>query len=304
MICFRSNDETETLNKISDYKYLKSMGNDIEEVKRLETINKHNNYKEYLGNGTNFKKKMKYETEFLAKKQVKFSEEISNSDLIQKTKNLLLNTKNGTKINKEDFERPGSHLDEKDQINILNSDSNTINSHRYKQKHNLFSNHNSKYQRHFERNKSINIFDSKPINYHKYASQYDMIPNYDYHKREQKVSYNFYKEKFGSYSPEKVFKDFPSTNQENEYYNDKPEKIYSKETIKNKIDREIFSRQRMNYVHSKHSNECKEFNLINNYQEEMNDVIIKRNVKHNVNKRNGYNQYERNMIPDKTSYLY
>jgi len=88
IMCFRSNDETEILNKISDYKYLKSMGNDSEEIKRLEKINKQNYHKEYRCNGTNFIKKMNYETEFLAKKQVKFSEDISNSDLIQKTKNL------------------------------------------------------------------------------------------------------------------------------------------------------------------------------------------------------------------------
>ncbi len=304
IMCFRSNDETEILNKISDYKYLKSMGNDSEEIKRLEKINKQNYHKEYRCNGTNFIKKMNYETEFLAKKQVKFSEDISNSDLIQKTKNLLLNTKNASKISKDDLERACSHLDEKDHINILNSDSNTINSQRYRQKHNYNSYCSSKYQRQFERNKSINIFDSKPINNHQYASQYDKIPNYEYHKREQRVAYHFYKEKFGSYSPEKVFKDIPYTNQENEYFNNKPEKMFVKETIKNKIDREIFSRQRMIYANSKHSNELKEYNLMNNYQEEMSDVIIKRNVKHNLNKRNGYYQYERNMIHDKTSYLY
>lgn len=294
-IFFRSNDEIEILDKISDYKYFKSIGNDYIELRQMETINKQDYPKqlEYIEN--KHLRNNKYESEYVPKNQVIFSEDIYNSDLIQKTKNLLLNNKNGNKINKQHIDRPKSNIDDIDQNN------NNKNLEIHKHKHNYNSNYRIKYQRQYDRNKSINILEVKSNNYN-YDSQYNKVNNFEYQNRCRRPAYHYYKEKFESYSPEKVMKDFPYLNEENDYYNYKSDKILSKETIKNKIDREIYSRQRLNYANIKHINDHKEYNFIDNYQEELNDFFNKKNIKHYVNKRNGF--YQQNMIHDKTSYLY
>lgn len=236
--------------------------------------------------------------ELIHNNKIKFSEDISSSDLIYKTKILLLKS---TKVKMDSIKQQITSNNEKEHGNSLNHYSNYVLNQKYKQKYTDL-NMDSRYGKSiYPRNESSNLRDLKissgiygnkhtqftNFNYKKY-DKIDENKNYGNHLKSNMESINISMEKL-------MLKDYTSFNEckkldsEIIFKNNKLDKLFNKEIIKKKIDREIYHREKHNFIYLGSGNNSKEINFITQKDNEINDNLLTNKAR---NKYLDYKQYK------------
>jgi hypothetical protein len=236
-------------------------------------------------------------------KKTKKLEDISSSDLIYKTKILLMKT-NKSKNENVDNVATREYKNTNFVDNVSKEYLNNLSGSKYKHRYNDL-NLDSKYKSHLDRNISSNIRDLK-IN-SALLDDKSKFTNFNYQKKHERTIYDIYKQKVINSSNEKIIKEYSNFKENNlskiDYKDfnksNNMDNLFNQEIIKKKIDREIYSRQKFNYVHLGSGNNSKEYNYISSNQGDYNDLLNKLSAKQVDSKRGTHYDYK-----SKESFLY
>jgi len=273
-------------NEVVDVKKdIKSFNTIVEDITHKDVEN-HSDYVKKLQMNKLLRSQAKFDNDFEAENpnlNIKYSQDISSSDLIYKTRILLLKS---NKFKSENLDRPVSRNNEKDDINnrLNNNFSNNISHHKYKHKYNDLG--SKGLRNNYVRNISSNLKDLKTK-----SALYDkntQFTNFNY-KPYQKTNFISNMKETNISKEIKDFKNYKDS--KDIYKSNKHDKVFNQEIIKKKIDREIYSRQKVNYVHLGSGNNSKEIHSNNHLHfADQNELFLSK-VKQIEDNRNLYFDY-------------